>query len=229
MMAEYPKVVYKKHTFFSTLITGLVLLIITLVISITVLLIFGMNFVGERSEAIISIAQNAVQGLPAFQESLPPLFADMLSDRREPGYRDKLDITAQPTVAPNRRADVGSAIKVVNNGSEVVTLLSLRIVVLNANDEILTESNEWVVTPFAADDDWPGPLMPGSERYFSSSQRGVFPVPSLEKLRAEVEITDIRIWNGQKDIKPADVFEPSEIEIIKESIDQLFEAEANKE
>jgi hypothetical protein len=186
MMAEYPKVIYKKHTFFSTLITGLVLLIITLVISITVLLIYGMHFVGEKSEAIISIAQNAVQGLPAFQESLPPLLADILNDHREPDYRDKLEITVQPTVPPNNRGAIGAAVKVVNNGFEVVTLLSLRLVVLNSKGEILTESNEWVVTPFAIENDWPGPLMPGSVRYFASSRRSVYPVPSSDELRAEI-------------------------------------------
>lgn len=214
MMAEYPKVVYKKHSFFSTLITGLVLLIITLVICITVLLIYGMHFVGEKSEAIITIAENAVQGLPAFQESLPPVLADMLNDHREPGYRDQLEVTVQPSTSPNNRNEIGSAIKVVNNGSEVVTLLSLRIVILNSNDEILTESNEWVVTPFAIENDWPGPLMPGSERYFSSSRHSVYPIPSANELRAEAEITDIRIWNGQKAAPLINVDEPNEIEVL---------------
>ena len=213
MMAEYPKVVYKKHSFFSTLITGLVMLIITLVISITVLLIYGMHFVGEKSEAIISIAQNAIHGLPAFQESLPPILADMLNDHREPSYREQLDITAQPTVPSNNRGSIGAAVKIVNNGPEVVSLLSLRIVILNSNSEILTESNEWVVTPFAIENDWPGPLMPGSERYFSSSRRSVFPAPSIENLSVEVEITDIRIWNGPEAEQPADGNEPNEIEV----------------
>jgi len=208
MMAEYPKVVYKKHTFFSALITGFVLLIITLVICVTVLLIYGMHFVGERSEAIITIAENAIHGLPAFQESLPSVLGDMLNDHREPGYRDQLGVTVQPSISPNNRNEIGSAIKVVNNGPEVVTLLSLRIVVLNSKDEILTESNEWVVTPFAIEDDWPGPLMPGSERYFSTSRRSVYPIPSANEIRAEAEITDIRIWNGRKEIKPSDVNEP---------------------
>jgi hypothetical protein len=222
MMAEYPKVVYKKHTFFSALITGFVLLIITLVICVTVLLIYGMHFVGERSEAIITIAENAVHGLPAFQESLPPVLADMLNDHREPDYRDELEVTVQPSISPNKRDEIGAAIKVVNKGPDVVTLLTLRIVVLNSNDEILTESNEWVVTPFAIENDWPGPFMPGSERYFSTSRRSVYPIPSANELRAEAEITDIRIWNGQKEIKPSDINEPPG-EIMTERLSQAFE------
>ena len=218
MMAEYPKVVYKKHTFFSALITGLVLLIITLVICVTVLLIYGMHFVGERSEAIITIAENAVHGLPAFQESLPPVLADMLNDHREPGYRNELEITVQPSISPNNRNEIGTAVKVVNNGPDVVTLLTLRIVVLDSNGEILTESNEWVVTPFSIEDDWPGPLMPGSERYFSTSHRIVHQIPSANELKAEVEITDIRIWNGQKVTPPLDVNEPP-----AETITETFE------
>ena len=219
MMAEYPKVVYKKHTFFSALITGLVLLIITLVICVTVLLIYGMHFVGERSEAIVTIAENAVHGLPAFQESLPPVLADMLNDHREPEYRDKIAVNVQPSISPNNRNEICSAIKIVNNGLEVVTLLSLRIVTLNSNGEILTQSNEWVVTPFAVEDDWPGPLMPGSERYFSTSERSAYPVSSSDKLKTQVEITDIRIWNEQKVELPMDVNEPPE-----ETITETFEA-----
>ncbi len=226
MTTEYPKIVYKKHTFFSTLIMGLVLLIITLVISVTVLIIYGMNFVGERSESIITVAENAVRGLPAFQESLPPVLADMLNDHREPEYRDKLEITVEPSILTYNRNQVGSSVKVVNKGPDVVTLLSLRVVVLDLNGRILNESNEWVVTPFTIEDDWPGPLLPGSERYISTSHRTVYPELSADNLKVQAEITDIRIWNGQKNALPADVGEASEI--TAEQIDQIFETDANQ-
>ena len=226
MTTEYPKIVYKKHSFFSTLIMGLVLLIVTVVISVTVLIICGMNFVGERSESIITVAENAVRGLPAFQESLPPVLADMLNDHREPGYRDMLEITVEPTISTYNRNGVGTAVKVVNNGPDVVTLLSLRVVVLDSNGEILNESNEWVVTPFTIEDDWPGPLLPDSERYISTSHRNVFHQPSVDNLKAQAEITDIRIWNGQKNALPIDINEPPEI--TSEQLDQLFETDANQ-
>jgi len=227
MTTEYPKIVYKKHSFFSTLIMGLVLLIVTVVISVTVLLICGMNFVGERSESFITVAENAVRGLPAFQESLPPVLSDMLNDHREPEYRDNLVVTVEPSISTYNRNGVGTAVKVVNNGPDVVTLLSIRVVVLDLNGRILNESNEWVVTPFAIEDDWPGPLLPGSERYISTSHRNVFHEPSVDNLKVQAEITDIRIWNGQKNALPIDVSEPSEIEA--EYPDQAIEVSVNSE
>jgi hypothetical protein len=198
-MAEYPQITYRKHTFLSALVTGLSALAITLVISCTVVVIYGMNFAGSQSEKLVSLVEDAVRGLPELQKSLPPVFADMLNDRREPDYSTQLEITAEPTLVPERDERVRTAVKVVNNGEEVVSLLSLRIVVLNENDEILAESNEWAATPFAAEHDWRGPLMPSSRRYFASSHSGAFKVSSLNDLRAEVEITDIRIWSGGKE------------------------------
>jgi len=84
-----------------------------------------------------------------------------------------------------------TAVQVVNNGREVVSLLSLRVIVLNENNEIISESNEWAATPFAADDDWRGPLMPGSNRRFTASYGRAIPFSSVDDLRAEVEVTDI--------------------------------------
>jgi hypothetical protein len=198
-MAEYPQITYRKHTFLSALVTGLSALAITLVISCTVVIIYGMNFAGDQSEKIASFVEGAIRGLPELQESLPPVFADMLNDRREPDYSTQLEITAKTTLLPERNERVRTAVKVVNNGEEVVSLLSLRIVVLNENDEILAESNEWAATPFAAEHNWRGPLMPGNDRYFASSDSGAFPVSSLNDYRTEVEITDIRIWSGGKE------------------------------
>ncbi len=98
-----------------------------------------------------------------------------------------------------RNGRVRTTVNVINNGEEVVSLLALRIVILNAHDEILTESNEWAATPFAAEHDWRGPIMPGSQRHFASSHSRTFSVSSFNELKTEVEITDIRIWNGKKD------------------------------
>ncbi|MHC4556335.1 MAG: hypothetical protein ACYTFW_02440 [Planctomycetota bacterium] len=197
-MSDYPQITYRKHTFLSALALGISTLAITLVISCTVLIIYGMNFAGDQSEKIVSLAENAVRGLPDLQESLPPVLADLLNDRRQPDYRTQLDISAKTILLPDQNGMVRTTVDVVNNGNEVVSLLSLRVVVLTANDEILVESNEWAATPIAADHDWRGPLMPGSQRYFTSSHSRL-PVFSLSDLKTEVEITDIRIWNSPKE------------------------------
>ena len=198
-MSDYPHVTYKKHTFLSALAMGLSAVIITFVISGTVVVIYGLHFAGEKSERLICLAEDAVRGLPEFQKSLPPILADVLNDRRQQDYCKQLEITASTKLLPDRHGTMRTSIQVVNNGREVVSLLSLRTVVLNEENEILTESNEWAATPFAAEDEWRGPIMPGSSRYFTSYHGRRYPLISIDDLKTEVEVTDIRVWNDRED------------------------------
>ena len=194
-MNDFPQIIYKRHTFLSALAMGISAIIIAFIISCTVVIIYGMNFAGEKSEELVSLTEEAIRGLPKLKESLPPVLADILNDRRQPDYSTQLDITANTVLLPANQGTVKTTVEVVNNGKEVVSLLSLRVVVLTAQNDIITESNEWAATPIAAEDEWRGPLMPGSKRYFVTS-RGGLPVYSPDELRTEVEITDIRVWNS---------------------------------
>ena len=200
-MNDFPQIIYKRHTFLSALAMGISAIIIAFIFSCTVVIIYGMNFAGDKSEELVTLAEEAIRGLPKLQESLPPVLADMLNDRRQPDYSTQLTITPSTTLLPNDNGTVNTTIEVVNNGKEVVSLLSLRVVVLTSLNEIITESNEWAATPIAADDNWRGPLLPGSRRYFVTSQKGL-PVFSVDELKTEVEITDIRIWNSEKGTWP---------------------------
>ena len=195
-MNDFPQIIYKRHTFLSALAMGVSAIVIAFIISCTVVIIYGMNFAGDKSEDIVTLAEEAIRGLPKLQESLPPVLADMLNDRRQPDYSTQLTITPSTTLLPNDNGTVKTTIEIVNNGKEVISLLSLRVVVLTSRNEIITESNEWAATPIAADEDWRGPLMPGSRRYFVTSRKGL-PVFSADELKTEVEITDIRIWNSE--------------------------------
>ncbi len=196
-MNDFPQIIYKRHTFLSALAMGLSAIIIAFIVSCTVVIIYGMNFAGDKSEEVVALAEQAIRGLPKLQESLPPVLADMLDDHRQPDYATQLDITASTILLPADKGTVKTTIEVINNGKEVVSLLSMRVVVLTSQNEIITESNEWGATPIAADHDWRGPLMPGSKRYFVTSHKAL-PVFSADELKTEVEITDIRIWNSEK-------------------------------
>ena len=196
-MNDFPQIIYKRHTFLSALAMGVSAIIIAFIVSCTVVIIYGMNFAGEKSEELVSLAEEAIRGLPKLQESLPPVLADMLNDRRQPDYSTQLTITPSTTLLPDNNGTVKTKIEIINNGSEVVSYLSLRVVVLTSSNEIITESNEFAATPIATDHNWRGPLLPGSRRYFDISRRGL-PVFSVDELKTEVEITDIRIWNSEK-------------------------------
>lgn len=196
-MSDYPRITYKRHTFLSALAMGLCALAITIILSGTAVVLYGMHFVGDKSEKIVSsLVEDAIQGLPVLQKSLPPVLGDLLDDRRLPDYCNQLDIRARTTVQDDRNGRMRTEVKVTNNGQEVVSLLSLRIVIFDSHDEILTESNEWAATPFAADEDWRGPIMPGSSRRFAVSHYRRSADLYLEDLTTEVEITDVRVWNS---------------------------------
>jgi hypothetical protein len=194
-MGHPSHITYRKHTFLSSVALGLSAIVITLVVSGTVVLLYGVHLASEKSERVISLAQGAVHGLPELAGALPPVLSDMLDDRREPDYSRQLGITAKLAPAARPYDDTRMAIEIVNNGSEVVSLLSLRIIVLDQHGRLVSESQEWAATPFAADHEWRGPIMPGSRRYFVSGRR-FHDASLIDELRPEVEITELRVWNG---------------------------------
>lgn len=204
-MSKAPHIMYRKHTFLSSVAMGFSAIVITIVVSCTVVVLYTVHLASEKSDQVIALAQGAVGGLPELVDSLPPVLADMLDDHRQPDYGGKLAIEAKLTRRPGPHGGTRTAIEVVNNGDEVVSLLSLRVIVLDENDQLLCESQEWAATPVAADHPWRGPIMPGSRRYFVSSRRYMPDVSPVDELRTEVEITELRVWNGpEKDSKVDD-------------------------
>ncbi len=195
-MNGHSHLVIQKQTFLASVASGLAGIVVTLLICATVALLYTVHLASDKSEHIITLAQSAVRGLPEFQQALPPALADMLNDRRQPDYAGQLAITASVVTQPDTHGRTRTAIEIVNNGSEVVSLLSLRVVLLDENDDLLCESQEWVATPVAIEDEWRGPLMPGSKRRLVCRQSCPYLVGPLETIKPEIEITELRIWNG---------------------------------
>jgi hypothetical protein len=189
-------IIYRRHTFLSAAALGLSAVVIAVIVSCTVILLYGVHLAGEKSERIITLAQSAIRGLPEFAESLPPALSDMLDDRRQPDYSNSLAITAKLTPASGPRDAARTAIEVVNNGKEVVSLLGLRITAFDPQGRLLSESQEWAATPVATDGGLRGPIMPGSRRYFVSSHYCPRDVDSMADVKTEVEITELRVWNA---------------------------------
>ncbi len=189
-------IIYRKHTFLSAAALGFSAIVIAVIVSCTVILLYGVHLAGAKSERVITLAQSAIRGLPEFAESLPPALSDMLNDRREPDYARELVITAKPTSAPGSHATTRTAIEVTNNGKEVVSLLGLRLTTFDSQGRLLSESQEWAATPVATDGGLRGPIMPGSRRHFVSSRYCGHDVDLLDDVRTEVEITELRIWNA---------------------------------
>ena len=196
MSLDHSHITVRKHSFLSSAAFGLSAVVITVVVSLTVVVLYGVHLASEKSERVISLAQGAVRGLPELRQALPPALSDMLDDRRQPDYRRQLTIDARLVTRPGSHGRAQTAIEITNNGSEVVSLLSLRVVLLDENGGLLTESQEWAATPFAADHDWRGPILPGSHRRFVCSGGRLYDVGPLDNVRPEIEITELRVWNG---------------------------------
>ena len=191
-------VMLRQHSFLSSLATGLSAVIITAIVSTTAVLIYTVHLASDKSERVIDLAQSAVRGLPELQKSLPPALADMLDDRRQPEYAGQLGISAKVVARPGSHGRTQTAIEIVNNGTEVVSLLSLRIILLDESDHLLCEAQEWAATPVAIDSDWRGPLMPGSKRRFICWRSCPYEVGPLDVVKPEIEITELRVWNGSE-------------------------------
>ncbi len=196
--APISQVVYRKRSFLSTLALGFSALLVTLAIGCASIILYGMNIADRKTENLVELVQQAVRGLPELEKSLPPVLADVLSDRRQPDYRRSISLAARLVAEGGTLHPV---LEIKNEGQEVVSLLSMRVVVLDDKGEPVAEWTVWGATPFAADDDWRGPLLPGATRRFAvrgrRQARGGRPLEGrLEALRAEAEITDIRIWKS---------------------------------
>ena len=195
-MSGLSHITVRKHSFLSSAAFGLSAIVITIILSGTIVVLYGVHLASEKSDRVIGLAQSAVKGLPEFQQALPPALADMLDDRRQPSYAADLDITAKVTAQAGSHGRTRTVIEVVNSGDEVVSLLSLRVVLLGQHDHILSESHEWAATPIAIEDDWRGPLMPGARRRFVCSRSHLYDVSPMDEIKPEVEITELRVWNA---------------------------------
>ncbi len=192
---QYPQVVEKKRSFLATAALGASVVVVCLIGSVTTLGICAMSILDSKTEDIFEFAEMAVGSVPELVDSLPPVLADLVNDERRPDYADRIDVSVRLVEAYQGRG-IRSVIEVRNRGDEVVSLISMRIVVLNDRGEPVCESNEWAATPVAAEDEWRGPLLPGSERMFAGDGWLTGKGGSGEDLTVSYEITDVRVWRG---------------------------------
>jgi len=153
----------------------------------TGLAIRGMNLLDAKSGQILSTAGKAFSDLPNLIKDLPPVLSDALHDQRDPRYTSQIKL--ETVVKPGDEGHTGRGVIVIeNSGAKVVSMLALRVVGLDGNDEPLRESSLYGATPVAADNDWRGPLFPGTTRKI--------PLTCGRSTRKiEVEISDLRTWD----------------------------------
>ena len=197
MDAQPHTVVIRKRGFFSTVVVSVSFLAGTLIVSVAAITMYAMTIFDDKIDDLASLGATLVEELPEIQKSLPPVLADCLDDRRAPEYQDSLEVEVKLVPAADGRGHVRPVLEVTNAGEGMVTYLTLHLVVTSGS-EILAEWNEWVATPIAADDDWPGPLLAGGVRRFSGRPIWLPMSRPGDELEVEVEVTDVRLWRGPK-------------------------------
>jgi len=187
-------ITFRRHTFLSSLAMGLSAIVITLLVSGAVVTLYVVHLASEKSDQVLAVAKGAILGLPEFTKSLPPALSDMLNDHRDPRYTHALGITAKTISRLDEYGPVCTEIEIVNNGDSVVSLLSLRITLLDDNRHLLGESQEWAATPVAAEGGWKGPILPGSKRHIVCRTGLAWGEKPSTSLNPEIEVTELRVW-----------------------------------
>jgi hypothetical protein len=156
--------------------------------------IYGLHTADGTVGSVLSLTGNVVSGLPEWLQNLPPLLSETLDDRRAPDYRDQIEVSVETKPSPrDSRRDL-AVIEVENNGPETVTVLALTVVLEDEDGIPACETRTYAATPFALDEDeWRGPLLPGSKRRFTVCRYG-----HDDDLSATVEVAELRVWNGPR-------------------------------
>jgi hypothetical protein len=169
---------------------------VTGIAGLTSIVLYGMNIADRKTGNLMDCVQQAVRSLPEIRESLPPVFADALNDQRAPDYIDQLDVSARIAKTTDRHGpSARPVLEIRNKGDRTVSLMSMRVVVVNDDGDPIAEINTWGATPLAVDDnEWRGPLMPGATRLIPLNSWHLREIPRDENLRVECEITEVRTW-----------------------------------
>ncbi len=159
----------------------------------TSIVLYTMRVADNGLRDVFGIAESTIDGLPELIDSLPPAAKELLNDRRAPDYASQLDVDVRFVSGSKGRGSV-PAIKITNNGDEVVSMLAVRIAALNQHGTPIKEWTEVVATPVAIDHDWRGVLMPGATRHVVFSGWHGIDVSPTEIADGAYEISEIRLW-----------------------------------
>lgn len=205
--------VVQRGSFFSAFAYGLFGMLTALIVCAAGVGIYALNVVDRRVDTALTTSTGLLKSLPEIlpeiREALPPALADTLADVRDPNYRSQL--TVDTHLASIGRDDTREVvINVQNNGDKTVSLMALRIVLLDANNTPVHSLVTYAATPLTVDQEWRGPILPGSMR-----RCGMYVYRCSPDLTPQIEITDVRTWTGDGQtaltVKPDSVSEETRL------------------
>lgn len=182
-----------KRGFLSALASGFFNFLSITVVCGTGLGGYSLWLLNHNFDRITKLGERAAELLPEWQNKLPAVITDALSDRRDPAYREHVNATVRlaPPGEGQRRQPALAVIEVKNKGNEAISLLALRVVLQDDNDVPRDSFVAYAASPLAIDDcdQMLGPILPGETRRITHelgrSARGLTPV---------LEVADLRVW-----------------------------------
>ncbi len=197
-------VVRKRHGFLSVAVMSITAIVVTSVLTAGGIVVYGLNVIDKRTDNVIDLVGEAVRCLPEYRDALPPALADAINDERRPDYLENVNVSVRFSEATSRHGHRRAVVEVSNDGGELISLLSMRIVVLDADGDPIEEHNTWVATPIQIEDGWRGPLMPHETRRIS-----IWCSSGDRTAELSHEITDIRVWRGNSTERATSVVDAS--------------------
>jgi len=166
--------------------------------AVSAIVLYGMRIVDTKAANIVSFAGGTIENLPELFQSLPPALGELLNDRRAPEYAENIDVEVQ-FVSDPQSGRVQPVLTITNKGSEVVSMLAVRVAALTDKALPVGEWTEVVATPIALDGDWRGPLYPGGVRYvvMSRCRRSAIVSTTGEAMVPAAEISELRLWRPE--------------------------------
>jgi hypothetical protein len=161
---------------------------------VSMIILYGIRVADSKTGQVLGFTSKMLSDLPEIIDGLPGAVGEVFDDRRAPEYADRIKIEAsfQSDDDGKRTRPV---LTVRNEGDKVVSMLAVRVAVLNDRRVPQCEWTEVVATPLAIDESWRGPLLPGSTRYVVlHSGYGCRGLSASETKNGATEISEIRIW-----------------------------------
>lgn len=186
-----PTIIHKRMSFFSVLAISFTAVLITVILSVAGIGVYGLRIVDRRADGLVGLIGQMADKLPEIRDALPPAIVDAIDDERRPDYLSNLRVSVKLVNDEDRRHRSRAAVEVENKGDETVSLLTMRVVSLDKNGDPLNERQTWVASPIQMEGDWRGPLLPHETRRFSVRYFDADNVSCLTH-----EMTEIRVWRG---------------------------------
>ena len=184
----------------TALFLGLAAVGVTGIAATSGVVLYGMRIVDGQAGKVMTLVSKTIGDLPEIIgdlpqiiDSLPPIVADAFNDRRMLEYAPNLK-TKVRFVASERSGRIRPVVTITNEGDEVLSMLTLRVVALNERGLPIGEWTEVVATPIGIDGEWRGPLSPGATRHVMLGDYHNGPSVPTDSVTGELEITEIRAW-----------------------------------